>query len=172
MLQTTTKKIITGSITILAFYIYQSLTFRQTLLSETPGANPRDHIWNIAIYMIIMFLEFFILILGYDTVVNIFSIDFMRNHELSISIASLIIVASSLTFGVCIFQENFINAVNEYFKNQKNNLESNINLLNNQLSSMNNVFPLTLMCALFAFSLAIFISAIIELCSKWISSED
>lgn len=160
------KKTITGLISLIAFYFYQALNLQQTILSGTPGNSLNNHTYNLTIYLLIMFLEFFILILGYDTIVNIFSPNFMKQYRVIISGLSTATTAVSLLIGYHIFTNNFINVVKEYMKTNKSSSADNFYLLNEKLSSTPNIFALTLMCALFAISVAILISALIEVFSE------
>lgn len=161
MQQTTFKKILTGAFLMIASYFYQALNFRQTLLSGTPGEHS-DHLWNITFYIIIMIIEFFILFLGYDIVVNIFSINIMSKYRMQISAASLLVTAGSAIMGALIFKKHFIDVINKYSASKKHNGSLSIDSINNTLSSTDHVFYLTLMCALFALSIALFISALME----------
>ncbi|GHC27584.1 hypothetical protein [Leuconostoc lactis] len=172
MTQSHIKKTLIGLLSLIAFYVYQSLSFRQTILSGTPGNNRSDHILNLVVYMVIMLLEFFILILGYDTIVNIFSPEFMKDYYQRVAISSLITTAVSAVIGAQIFNNNFVNVVTEYFKTNKYNHTNNFYLLNEKLSSTSNVFWLTLMCALFAVSLVIFVLALAEAISESIKKAD
>lgn len=162
------RRLLFSIIGFVSFFIYQYLTFRQTLLSGTPG-DKAEHMWNITLYIIIMAIEFFILFLGYDFVVKIFSPDFMSNHRISISILSLISTAFSAMIAVIIYKFHFLNVVAKYKELKKHDSRIQIDHVNTMLTSNDHIFYLTLMCALLAISLALFISALIEIVSDYLA---